>query len=362
MPERQVQIGPLMKNANSSPDIEKAQLEKLQLEIAALKRAEEFDKGISGERKKKVYYDTQSARWQTSLIYRASQFATIITIFATAFGIWAAYDKLVTDRQHDYEQKSKERVERTTLRYNSDLQQLLQYPLDPKQTISQAEFFFQDLTDVVNNGFDREDEKKQKGDEVGFLTSQLVKSSEFDLTLTRNSSFDSKAIENSQFYRDYLANHPADNRDILSKYKTVLLALHDMNPKYCEKFFVDPNDPSKFTESQISTDQNRFFQFAYIYHAYKKHVALLSDSAFVAQPDPQVADYLDLAFCWLWGASNNPSLIKGVFGGNDEQVKTKAAQCGTAPHKKEWAVPTRAGIVDQKTIDLIKQSTGIIYK
>ena len=310
--------------------VEEAQLEKLELEIAALRRSDEFEAETKEEKRKKLYYDTQSARWQTSLIYRASQFATIITIFATAFGIWIAYNKLIADRQTDNEQKAKDRVERTNVRYRSDLQQLLEYPIDAKQTIAQAEFLFQDLTGVVTDGVDDENEKRQKGDEVGFLIAQLVKSSEFDLTLTRNSNFDRKAMDSSRFYENYLVNHPMDNRDILSKHKSVLLGLHDKEHTYCEAFKVNPNDPTSFTESQVSTDQTRFFQLVYIFHAYRKHVELLSRSAYVSQPDPNIRKYLDLAYCWLWGASRNKSIVQATFGGTDEQVNTKTGECDVA--------------------------------
>jgi hypothetical protein len=344
--------------------VEKAELEKLELEIAALKRSDEFEAETKEERRKKLYYDTQSARWQTSLIYRASQFATIITIFATAFGIWTAYNKLVTDRQNENEQKSKDRIERTNGRYRSDLQQMLEYPIDPKQTIAQAEFFFQDLTDVVNNGFDNEGEKQQRADEVGFLTTQLVKSSEFDLTSTRNSNFDRKAMDSSRFYENYLVNHPMENRDILSKYKSVLLGLHDRDHTYCEAFMVNPDDPTSFRESQVSSDQTRFFQLVYVFHAYRKHVNLLSKSAFVSQPDPNVADYLDLAFCWLWGASRNKSIVYATFGGTDDQVNTKTAGCNvTAVSDSESKKrSSNSNNALKRSIGALLKSSGAITK
>jgi hypothetical protein len=187
------------------------------------------------------------------------------------------------------------------------------------------------LTGVVTDGVDDENEKRQKGDDVGFLIAQLVKSSEFDLTLTRNSNFDRRAMDSSRFYENYLVNHPMDNRDILSKYKSVLLGLHDKEHTYCEAFKVNPNDPTSFTESQVSTDQTRFFQLVYIFHACRRHVELLSRSAYVAKPDPNVRDYLDLAFCWLWGASRNKSIVQATFGGTDEQVEAKTAtECNVA--------------------------------
>jgi hypothetical protein len=305
---------------------EEAALEKLELEIAALKRDEEFENETLKVRREKLYYETQSARWQTSLIYRLSQFAAIITIFATAFGIYFTYNKLVTDRDNEFKQNQKDRSERTTTRYRSDLQELLQYPTDPKQTISRAEFLLRDLVDVVDNGFEERD-RQPKREEIGFLLSQLIKSAEFDLTLTRNSNFDRKAIETSKFYEDYLIANTSDNRDILSKYKGVLMTLHAQDPPYYENLQVDPSDPSSFIESQIAKDQNKFFQYAYLFHAYRKHVDLFARNSILPKPDPDLRKDLDLAFCWFWGAGKNPSLTKAIFGGTDDQFRTKTLQC-----------------------------------
>jgi hypothetical protein len=302
------------------------ELEKLELEIAALKRCEEFENETREERRRKLYYDTQSARWQTSLIYRLSQFAAIITIFATMFGIYFTYNKLVTDRDNEFRQNQKDRVERTTTRYRNDLQELLQYPIDPKQTISRAAFLLRDLGDVVDNGFD-EQERPQKREEIGFLLTQLIKSSEFDVALTRNSNFDRKAIETSKFYEDYLITHALDNRDILSKYKSALLSLHDQDWTYCENFKVDPSDPASFTEIRVEKDQNKFFQYAYLFHSYRKHVEMFNRNSGLPQPDPDLRKHLDLAFCWFSTASKNLSLTKAIFGGTDDQVKNKTSEC-----------------------------------
>ncbi len=304
-----------------------AELEKLELEIASLRRDEEFESETLAQRKQKLYYDTQSARWQTSLIYRLSQFAAIVTIFATLFGIYFTYNKLVTDRDNEFKQNQKDRIERTTARYRNDLQELLQYPTDPKQTISRAAFLLRDLADVVDNGFD-ENDRPQKREEVGFLLTQLIKSAEFDLTLTRNSNFDRRAIETSRFYEDYLISHASDNRDILSKYKSALLTLHGQDPAYYEDLQVDPSDPTAFIESEVAKDQTKFFQYAYLFHAYRKHVELFARNSVLPQPDPNLKKDLSLAFCWFWGATGNASLTKAIFGNGDgNQFIEKTKEC-----------------------------------
>src|SRR5467141_3871160 len=109
------------------PSIEELQRRKAELEVRSLERAEEFDKETEPGRRRKLFYETESVRWQTTLIYRASQFATIFTIFATLFGIYEAYDKLISDKSAEVEQRKKEIRERTMTQFRSDLQSLLQY-------------------------------------------------------------------------------------------------------------------------------------------------------------------------------------------------------------------------------------------
>ncbi len=298
---------------------------KAALEVASLERSEKFDIEIEPEKRRKLFLESESLRWQTTLIYRASQFATIFTIFATLFGVYEAYDKLVTDKRTEVEQRSKESTERTTALFRANLQSLLQYPIDKNQTISQAVFELRDLTNVVENGFKGDEAaQKRKREEVGSLLAQLIRSPEFDLKQTRNTDFDRKAMdkENSEFYANYLISNPIENRDILSKYKAVLADVHDRDFDYCEKFLVDPEDPAAFIESKVSKDQAKFFQYAYLFHAYKKHVDLLAQSS-----DPHIRENLNLAYCWFWGATRNPSLTKAIFGGTDQQVTQKSASC-----------------------------------
>jgi len=305
-----------------------AELEKIELEIASLRRGAAFESETLAQRKQKLYYDTHSARWQTSLIYRLSQFAAIVTIFATLFGIYFTYNKLVTDRDNEFKQNQKDRIERTTTRYRNDLQELLQYPTDPKQTISRAAFLLRDLADVVDNGFE-ENDRPAKREEIGFLVTQLIKSAEFDLALTRNSNFDRKAIETSRFYEDYLINHASDNRDILSKYKSALLTLHNQDPPYYENLQVDASDPTAFLESEVAKDQTKFFQYAYLFHGYRKHVELFAHNSVLPKPDPSLRKDLELAFCWFWGTTKNPSLTKAIFGsGEGDQFLEKTKTCG----------------------------------
>jgi hypothetical protein len=344
--------------------VEQASLRKLQLEIEALEREKRFEGEAREEKRGKLYYETQSLRWQTSLLYRLTQFATVITIFATAFGVYQAYLKLVEDKLKESQQNEKARMERVNNQYRSDLQQLLKYPVDKEQTVPLSVFLMHDITDLIDTGFkDNQDAQKQMRREVGLLVAQLVKSPEFNLTETRNTDFERKALGHCKVYEQYLIEHPMDNRDILSKYKNVLLALHNTNPNYYEKFEVNPEDPTAFIESQVSKDQTRFFQYAYLFHAYRAHVNLL-ESTYNAPRDPkedvnsyndkraQVVDYKHLSFCWFWGATHNPSLTKSIFGGTDEQIKSRSRLC--EPSKKQTSAKW------QIRLATIKRSTSLL--
>lgn len=329
----------LPNNGQTFKTVEQANLRKLELEIEALEREKRFEGEAREEKRGKLYYETQSLKWQTSLLYRLTQFATVITIFATAFGVYQAYVKLVEDKLKESQQNEKAHMERVNNQYRADLQQLLKYPVDKEQTVPIAVFLMHDIVDVIETGYkDDRDTQSRMRREVGLLVAQLVKSPEFNLMETRNTDFDRKAIGHCNLYEQYLIKHPSDNRDILSKYKNVLLALHDTNRKYYEEFEVNPEDPTAFIESQVSKDQSRFFQYAYLFHAYKTHVNLL-DITYNDPLDPQedvnsyndkraqVVAYKNLSFCWFWGATQNPSLTRSIFGGTDEQIRSRASLC-----------------------------------
>src|ERR1041384_6674707 len=97
---------------DSTSDLEKAQLKKLEHEIAALERQAKEQETTETVRQEKLKLEIKTLIWQTGRIYRLSQFAiifsiiaTLATVFATLYGLWNSYTK-------DIENKKKELVER----------------------------------------------------------------------------------------------------------------------------------------------------------------------------------------------------------------------------------------------------------
>lgn len=314
----------------SKSKLEEAQLRKIELEVKALERKEKEEESTEPTRQQKLNLELKTLLWQTGRVYRLSQFAiifsilaTLVTIFATGYGIWSSYKK-------DTEIKAKEIRERTDTLYRTEIQRLIQYPIDSKVTISDAVFLFRDLDDVVKNGYDVGEKQNRQKEEIGTLLTQLMTSPDIDLSITRNVEFDRKAMKNSEFYREYLVRNPRYNRDILSKYQSVLKALRAEDPNY--KIEPDEREEELFFESAAgkpSKNQARFFQYVYIFWAYKAHVDLFSETV---SKNPELAaeaeTYLGFSFCWFYRATGNIPLTIKIFGGSPDMVVWRSTQCG----------------------------------
>jgi hypothetical protein len=304
--------------------LEDAQVRKLELEIDALTRAANEEQSVGTSKQEKVRLEVKTLLWQTGRVYRLSQFAvifsilaTLVTIFATAYGIWTSYVK-------DNETRVKERTDRTDGLYRTGVQHLIRFPVDEKITISDAVFTLRDLEDVVNNNYDDETKRERQRHEVGFLLAQLINSPELDLGVSRNVELDRKAMDQSTFYRNYLAQNPKFNRDIISKYKNILSSVHDRAP--CYAMIPDPEKKEYFREMECRNGEPEptFLQYVGLFYAYKSHVAILNETQ---GKYPDVAEearvYRDTSFCWFFKATRNPPLTIEIFGGTPEQVNWK---------------------------------------
>jgi hypothetical protein len=311
-------------NENRPNPLEKAQLRKLELEIDALERTAHEEKSVGISKQEKVKLEVKTLLWQTGRVYRLSQFAvifsilaTLVTIFATGYGMWSSYTK-------ENETRVKERTDRTDGLYRTALERLIQFPVEPKLTISDAVFTLRDLEDVVTHNYDDEKKRERQKHEVGFLLAQLMNSPEVDLSVSRNVELDRKAMDQSSFYRDYLTRNPKFNRDIISKYKNVLSSVHDRAP--CYSMVPDPNNKEVFIESECKNGEPEptFLQYVSLYYGYKSHVAILGETLDKFPDVSQEAQsYRDMSFCWFLKATRNVPLTVEIFGGTREQVNWK---------------------------------------
>jgi hypothetical protein len=311
------------KNESPGP-IEEAQLRKLELEIRNLERAVEEAESTETSKQEKLKLEVKTLIWQTGRVYRLSQFAvifsifaTLVTIFATTYGIWTSYVK-------DIENKKKELTQKTDSLYRAEIQRLIQYPADPKMPISEAVFLFRDLDEVVKNGYEGDQQNRQK-DEIGILLMQLIKSSDVDLSIPRNIEFDNSAMQHSTFYKDYLVKDPLANSVIISRYKTHLKEISDAYPNF--RVELDEKDDNGFLPVNIPSE-TIFKQYIFTYLAYKSHVELLDRSTREnEQLKEKAAEYLGASFCWFYDATHNAALTAKIYGGDAGMVEWRWQQC-----------------------------------
>lgn len=338
-------------DSTNTPDEKvRAELRKLRLETMSLKLEVRKKKALAASEREKLALEIQSLKRQNGLISRATQIATIFTVLATVgtvlatfFSVWTAYDKFITDKQKETELRQRELTERTEKQFREALGELVRYPTDDKATVSSAVFNFRDIRNVVEGGY-HGDELPRRREEVGFLISQLTRSPEFDLTQTSNSEYDRKAMNYCDYYSAHLIKVPGENLDVISKYKDVLFSARRANPLYYASVTVSPD--SIFTEGVPAKNEQAKTQFISLYHGYKKHVELLVRSRGEAEAglkqaqssgkeaevmrreveDAQkklddVKKKINGAFCWFYGATNNPMLTQSIFGVEPEKVQ-----------------------------------------
>jgi len=278
---------------------------------------------------KKLNLEIKTLEWENSRLGRVARLATllticatIVTVLATGVGAWLAYSKFVDDKEKDRTVRIRELTERNTNQYRSDLQQLSSYPTDRKQTISVAFFLFQDLRELIENGFEEKDRERHRV-QVGTLMSQLIRSDEYDLSLVRSVEFDRKAMFYCAYYKDFLIGNPSYNGEILSKYKFILASIHDESPNYYESITSDPN--FGFSAPKVA---DKFLFFVHLFQGYQEHLGLLDEAVKKRPSDAaEVEDYKTRAFCWFHASTKNAQLTQTMFHIDESERKARVALC-----------------------------------
>jgi len=265
----------------------------------------------------KLKLEIKALEWENSLLGRVLRLAglltiiaTVVTIIATGVGVGVGFMKFVDDRQKDRDLRGKELTERTTNQYRSDLEQLIGYPVNPKQTVSSASFLFQDLHDLVEKGFD-EGQRDQYRIQIGSLLAQIVRSDDYDLSVMRNLEFDRKAMFYCDYYKRFLKEHPGQNGTILSKYSFVLASMHDENPKYYQAITSEPN----FLFSAPKKGHGKFGPFVHLFQGYQEHLNLFDEAIHQdGSKNSEIQDSKRQAACWFYASTKNDQLTETLLG------------------------------------------------
>lgn len=271
----------------------------------------------------KVKLEIASLKWQNSWIGRLAQFATIITICATLVTIFATVFGLISERQKDRDLRTRELRERIATQYRSDIEQLLQYPTEDKQTITYVIFLLNDLEALIKttselkelSQTDLESGIKQQELAIADLLSNLTTSTKFDYNQPRNVEFDLRCLDHWEAYKTILREQKTQNNvDIIGKYAAALETLYKEDPVYVGT--VDLISPYVFqpaSESKFTQNYNKTIQFADLYFGFNEHVELLRERLRKSPGDEENVKNIELAHQVFSESTHNQCLTQKIF-------------------------------------------------
>ncbi len=222
------------------------------------------------------------------------------------------------ERENDI--REKELAQKISSQYRDDLDQLLQFPTNEKQTVPVAIFLLSDLENLIENK-SQGLEKEQRQKEVGNLLLEIIGQADFDLSKSRNVEFDRIAMTNCRYYSNMLASDPRLSTQVLNKYHLALESIHATDGKLIESVILD----GEFIQTEIPFDKHALLRrFQDLMESYKEHVEIMKKGLTV----PAVKDaYVHRAFCWFYAATNNHSCTSRVFAFDDYAINEHWRTC-----------------------------------
>ena len=291
------------------PEIETAKLQKLNLEIESLK-------------------------WQNGRAGRAMHLVPVFTVVATigtiifaGIGVWLGFAKFTSDNRKDRELREKELSQRIDSQYRADINQLLRFPVDEKTTIPMAIFLLKDLSELIelqarqatveSNPEDvagkLEEIRKQQGDKIALLLYSLIKSEDFTFAEPHNVEFEVAALRYWNHYAMLLDEDPLKTKEILSKYKQTLTALHDLDSRCYEGILVY-DSTGGFYSPIAPKDPKNYIHFLKLCLGYKEHVDQVRRRVEQHAGGAETEEVLRIVDGWFFDATKNPSISNHVFG------------------------------------------------
>lgn len=293
---------------------------------------EELQIAISEAQLRKLELEISSLEWHNSLLGRLARFATLFTITATAvtilatlFSVWQGYSKFMLDKENDLSLRKKELIERNDTQYRAYLQQLLQYPVDDKQTTPQVIFAFRNLSNIIEQGYDKDDSEKRRR-EVATLIANLIRSLQFDLMSARNVEFAQIAVRECGYFKERLIDNPEFNMAILSKFD-LASKLYVKEDAFYKSIQLDPKG-----DYAIAVPDNKrklkITEFVNLLDVYREYIELVNKNL---NEKPQVTEEtrndLEAHVCSFYSTTNNNNLTMYVFNIPDNELQNWLNEC-----------------------------------
>jgi hypothetical protein len=270
----------------------------------------------------KLKLEISSLKWQNSWISRLAQFAAILTITATLVTVFVTVFGLISERSKDRELRAKDLEERISKQYRTDVEHLLEYPSEEKQTIPYIVFLLNDLKSLIRasagvkelKGEQFDSEIKKEELVVADLISKLTTSTKFDFDKPRDVEFDLRCLDNWEAYKILLRDQrPQNNLDVLGKYAAALERLYKEDPVYVGQVYSGSADVfCPVAESKFTKDYSKTIQFADLYYGFSDHVNLLKERLEQKPDDEENKKNIRRAY-ELLEVIHNPCLSKQIF-------------------------------------------------
>jgi hypothetical protein len=245
--------------ASTQDQISQAQLDKLKLEIASLRKKN---------------------KWETGLQV-VPLFTTLIAIVGFFFGFYQF------QRQQERERVTREADLKLKLQsqWRADGDAIFGFPQDPKETISKVSFLFEDLKNILASQVNDKENMSDvfpsyKQQFTRSLVKLIIRDSDFN-TNPRDVTLAATALEHWEDYASYLKENLGELRPILYKHVRALRYLKDKNPAYFQKITYDAANqyhvPPEFEKQE--GEEKLYQHFLGITNGFKAHLALLKDDA-----------------------------------------------------------------------------------
>lgn len=247
-------------NESLSNDEREARIEKLQLEIAALKR---------------------QPAWYKPILDATPLIAAVLTLA----GLWAGAYKYFEDRRQS-------RVTNQKTQFRADIDQILSFPSDNKITVARITFLLHDLDGLTAND-------AAARNNVTDVLEQLI-ANDLDLDKPRDVSFDVAAMSHWPDYAHRLHTQ-GGSPELIYKYYQALRHLYERNKSYFST--IDYNRAEQRFSVPTYTYEAQFQHFAQLIVGYQRHLSFMQSAMERQTALERLADAL-----------HNPELVNNLFG------------------------------------------------
>ena len=241
------------RNSDPKQSLEAAQLEKLNLEILALRKR---------------------TAWRDTLL----QFLPAVTMLLALSGFfYGIYQSTKTEQKARIAEQTSQKI-RIQDQIRSDLDEIVRFPTDTKQTVSRVSFLLGDLDKLMNTKLgDVEAVPKEERRRTSDIFANLI-SNDTDLKERRNVGLAGAMLTCWDDYKAYLESNPKNLlMNILANHFDALEELRKEAPAYFTQLKYRDQTKAEFDEPKGVPVPNQVRHFEDLILGYSEYLSLVKD-------------------------------------------------------------------------------------